>query len=629
MKNKIANLILAGVLTVGCCIGATVGAIGDKINYNPTTVLAEDSAPLFISNGKIDYKIVYSSTISNEESLAVTELIDLVFTGTDIIMEKVTDKEVTWSESAKYICVGANDYSNAAGVTVDVQKLGTNGYHLESKGDSVFILGGGAWGTIYGVYEFLAEQLGYHYYYEDEIYFDADKLQESRIVNVNKEDKPNYEWRVIGDGEGNDNRTLRTRLRMHENWDAWATNGNVSWCHTFFRPENRNFGFVPLNKGLPNHRNWYNLDYEGAGGSPTAVCFSRDPEGLAQQVLEVCKEVLKASPTMNSINFSQPDNPTWCYCPKCCEIMDKYGGDCNSATQILFLKNYLSPILKEWTDANCPERNVVIYMYAYWSTKIPPKVTNSNIEELKLPDNCGVQYCPNFPSITPFPQEGEASYMETWKKISSNFAVYDYAENFGSYITNFDDFNRLQPTLQYFYEAGTNSYYSQQCLENLTNSDWSRYHMYILSNLLWDVHADVNALTKDWFEHYYRDAAPYMLEWFYSYRAWSEISGRAAGAVRFPLSECRNYDRLAQKAYDAIFKYKYTDPELYQKLYDRINLETISYRFSMLDQYQYAIENLKAYAIQFRNDCGKFGIGMINIYSGLDTWYANAGLADL
>ena len=65
------------------------------------------------------------------------------------------------------------------------------------------------------------------------------------------------------------------------------------------------------------------------------------------------------------------------------------------------------------------------------------------------------------------------------------------------------------------------------------------------------------------------------------------------------------------------------------KLYDRINLETISYRFSMLDQYQYAIENLKAYAIQFRNDCGKFGIGMVNISAGLDTWYANVGLTYL
>ncbi|MGN1078080.1 MAG: DUF4838 domain-containing protein, partial [Candidatus Gallimonas sp.] len=585
--------------------------------------------PVFIDNGETEYKIVYSSSLSTVEMQAVSELIDLFYTGTGIVLEKATDDGAVWSETAKYICVGENGYSESAGVAADPARTGTNGYRLITQGNSVFILGGGSWGTVWGVYDFLEEQLGYHYYYADEIYFDAEKCENSVLVSLDKTEKPDWEWRLAGDGEGGNNRELRTRMRMQEANDVWATNGTISYGHTFFSPSNRNYGFVPLAKCLSSHRNWYNLGYDGAESSPTSLCFSRDPEGLCEQVLSEIVKLIETCEDMNSVNFSQLDGPYWCYCPECCKIMDRYGGS-PSATQVLFMKNYLGPALAEYTAAHCPERKIVVYMYAYWTTKAPPVFTDAQIEELKMPDNCGVQYCTGFPEKSAVVDLAEYGYAEGWRKITQNFAVYDYAENFNAYLMHFDDYNKLQSNISYFHEAGGVIHYNLMAYGNLVNSDWSRLHMYLESNLLWDVDADVNELTEDFFDHYYKDAAEYMKEWFYSYRAWSVLFDTSAhGGVSLPLQQCRNYDKLAQKAFNAILKYKYSDPELYGRLYDRINLETLCYRFNLLNSYQYSIEDLKSYAVAFRNDCGYFGIQRVSEFAGLDTWYQSAGLADL
>lgn len=88
-------------------------------------------------------------------------------------------------------------------------------------------------------------------------------------------------------------------------------------------------------------------------------------------------------------------------------------------------------------------------------------------------------------------------------------------------------------------------------------------------------------------------------------------------------------DDYAEKAFESILKYKFSDPDLYKKLYDRINLETLCYRFNYLEMYRYAIEDLKTFATDFKKDCAYFGIQMISEPQSLDSWYANCGFNNL
>ncbi len=615
MKKKISCLVLASMLAV------SIPVAGQLSNGMGAVSAAADN--VFVSNGKTEYKIVYDKEISNTEYQAITECTELMYEATGIVFEMVTDEEATWSESAKYICLGSNKYSEAAGVTVDKAAVGSNGYHVETKGNSAFILGGGDWGTVWGVYEFFEAQLGYECYFYDELVFDEAKCISSNLVSMNMNERPDYEWRIAGDGEGYNSKSARIKMRMHDNYDTWATNAPISYGHTFFRHDNNSAGFVPY-KLRGEHPTWFS----DAGDS---LCFTRDPEGLADQVVKSLGQLISdvgETDTINA-NFSQLDGPQWCYCTSCCAVMDQYGG-ANAATQVLFMKNYLSPRVEAYVQANCPEKDVKVYMYAYWGTKQCPLVSDDQIEELKLPSNMGVQYCTGFPDRRPV-SVGERDIVESWRKISDNFAIYDYAENFGAYLYHFDDYNKLQDNIQYLFEIGGNIHYNLMCYGNLMNSDWSRLHLYLEANLLWDVHADVNELTEKFFDHYYKDAAPYMKDWFYTYRSWSLYydSDTIGGALPLDFGQCQAYAQLAEKAFNSILPYKFSNPDLYDELYERINLETMVYRFNMLNSYQHAIEDLPAYVAAFKADCAIYGIQKISEFTPIDTWYNQIGVGNL
>ncbi len=615
MKRKITCIMLASILTAGIAImAAPDGEIATKA--------AADSK--FISGGKTAYTIVHDDAINDTEMQAVSEFIAIMYQGTGCQITTVTDAEVEWDENAKYICIGENDYSKAAGVSVDKTKVNSNGYRIETKGNSAFILGGGPWGTVWGVYDFFGEQLGYHYYFDDEIKYDEAKCEESDLVAIDKYDSPDWEWRIAGDGEVFNSKSKRTRFRLQENADVFSTTAKINFCHTYFYPGDSSLGFVPKAECWAEHRNWYSVDEQ-------TLCFTRDPEGLAKQVMKGIIECINTTPgdTVN-IHFSQPDNSNWCTCASCSEVIDKWGA--KSATNILFMKDYLSPLITEYVNANCPEKNVIVYIFAYWATKEPPVFTDAQINELKMPSNIGVQYCTSFPERTPV-KEHEPAMVDAWGKLTDNFAVYDYAENFnggpGAYFTHFNDYNRLASNIKYFYEQGGTIHYNLQAHNNQANSDWSRLHIYLQSALTWDVNADVNALTEDFMDNYYKEAAPYMKEWFYTYRAWSAVNETYAnrGYETFPLDLCTSFANLAEKAFAAILPHKFSDPELYQKLYDRINLETICYRASLLMSHSNTLVDKKAYANEFRIDCSHLGISMASEHTWtLDAWLDWLGL---
>lgn len=645
-KKSIISLFLvlimafgaAGCTAAGDAANLPAGAVvGGKGLENGSAVKADTSSQTqnenpFMQNGKTDYTVVYDKDISSIANVSIAELVNLYYEATGLTLAQATADTVTYDENSKFIVVGDNEITRAAGVTADFATLGSNGYVIKTVGKSVFLLGAGDWGTIWAAYDFLEEQLGYDYIYTDEILFDEAKVKNSALVKLDKAEKPDWEWRVVGDGELSNNKDLRTRFRMQENTDVWSSSGEISMFHTFFSLASGNYGFVPTAKCLSDHRNWYNLDYKGAPSYPTCLCFTRDPDGLSDQVLSRIIELIKIGGNGNSINvnFSQLDGNGWCYCPSCCEQLDKYGGS-PSTTQILFMKNYLSPKLDAYVKANCPEKDVTVYMYAYWGTKQPPVFSDSQIPELKLPSNCGVQYCTGFPEKNPMTELSEDSLAKQWAKITDKFAVMDYSENFAAYMRHFDDYNKIQTNIEYFLKFGGEIHYNMMAYGNIANTDWSRLHGYLESKLSWDVTADVNELTEHFFDAYYKDASPYMKEWFYSYRAWSELfdKNNAHGASALSLAMCKAMDDYAEKAFESILKYKFSDPDLYKKLYDRINLETLCYRFNYLEMYRYAIEDLKTFATDFKKDCAYFGIQMISEPQSLDSWYANCGFNNL
>ena len=623
MKKIIISVFL--VFTLFSLVACNKETKNNSLSLNPQSLnekakskrFAKTDKTYFILDGRSDYKIVYDFDGPALESYAVSELSNLLYEGCKLSLEFIDSKTLTkFDESDRYIVVGNNNYTALAGITVDFASIGTNGFHVETKGDSVFIVGGGDWGTIWGVYGFLEKQLDYHCYYDDELYFNEELCQTSELVKVNFEEVPSIEWRVAGDGEGSQSRTLRTRLRMQDTWDVWCTSANISFVHTWFRNENKSFGLVPVGECLESHPEWYS-----STGCPASLCFTRDPEGLSDFIVQKMLGLVDMNPGIKAINFSQPDNMDWCYCDSCRAVMDKYGG-APSSTMLKFLQ-ILGPKFKQACEESGRPTDVIIYGFAYWATLVPPSIrTQEDINYFMLPDNVGIQFAPinknhKFAYTDPEVQQ-IASYMDTYKKICKHFAVWEYEENYGNYMHPYDSWNKITSSIQFYAEAGGKLLYNLMAYDNMANSDWSRLHMYVEAMQEWNCNLNTNDLIEDFMNHYYKDAAPYMLDWFYSYRAYATLNNHTD---QFPVTQCQKYLQYADLAYESILKYKYTDPELYEKLYSRINLETISIRYMMIEQYQTYIGNtleVNEYVKQFRIDCAKFGIVKASEANSLD-----------
>lgn len=69
-------------------------------------------------------------------------------------------------------------------------------------------------------------------------------------------------------------------------------------------------------------------------------------------------------------------------------------------------------------------------------------------------------------------------------------------------------------------------------------------------------------------------------------------------------------ESILDKAFEAIKKYEETDPNLYSSLYNRINKETMTYRYANLSWYWgYYSRSQRAEMIDsFESDCALYGI---------------------
>lgn len=80
-------------------------------------------------------------------------------TGSNI--QIVTDAGLSYDASKKYISVGDTALVKSAGITVDQKVLTRSGFRIVSKDNSVFLVGGGDFGTLYAAYEFLTQEIGF------------------------------------------------------------------------------------------------------------------------------------------------------------------------------------------------------------------------------------------------------------------------------------------------------------------------------------------------------------------------------------------------------------------------------------------------------------------------------------
>lgn len=387
--------------------------------YTPTTTTPTEKLTLS-TNGETEYKIVIPATCHEIVDYAAKEL-KLYFdkaTGTNI--QIVTDEGLVYTENeGKYLSVGETAIKTATNVEAKFETLDRDGFVIKTVGDDYVMCGGGDYGTLYSVYEFLHQAFDWETYAADEIYYKEVEVAEVEKLNI--EDKPAFKNRTGGYFEGRTDAFFTAKMRTFADYGRGIF-GEDLW-------------------GVWGHSNYKIIRGEGlASGTYTAYTEKLYPQFYGNQQLCLTADGIVDAFSANLAEFvwQQPnqlyfmmgalDNSAYCTCPNCSAYDIRYDSDesgvKNRARSVLMMEFFNNVCKKvneivrakfvaEYgeTEGNAKadvRLNEIRYVtFAYLFTLEPPVEENSNGEIVPMQ---------NVKSLSVEKVEGDGAYDFTMRE---------------------------------------------------------------------------------------------------------------------------------------------------------------------------------------------------------------------
>ena len=601
VKSTVSVILCLGCffMTFGCSekpadqSGSPSSSNGETDSSHSSSETIETTDTWFINDGKSEYTIVYDEDIPANQQTAISELKILLYqaTGIDFPVKTVKENEFSdFDETKKFLSVGDNDWSKVAGIEYSKSEIGSNGTHLETKGNSVFMSGGSYWGVLNSVYDFLELQLGYDYLGTDCEIFDEVACRNAKLIKVNQNNIPAFEYRFTFCGTAFMNKTFRNRMRMQSMADIYYSDADIPSVH--------------------NTLAYTGYRYKAANCEQ--LCYTQYKEEIAETAFEYIRDnFIEVDDSKSVVTFTQMDNNSWCNCSSCTEFIAAHGG-CASSTQIPVC-NLIQKKINEYMENNHPDRlPVSLLFFSYWSTQDAPAIRNpdgtySIYNDLKFEENLGV-FCALMGADWRTPITENKAYYENLKKWSLYTDIIHYWTYGCSFANYFEPYNYLSAIPQSYREyakLGGQFLMNQTDYNNDYAPDWTNLKTYIESKLMWNPNVDIRKYYYKFFRYYYGAAGDTMREYYEAYSMYDKINGR-----NFTEGILNGYLAYIDEAYDDIVALKYSDPDAYRLLYDRITVESMTPRVYLLEMKGYVWDwsYTRTFIAELQGDCRRLGI---------------------
>ncbi|HOU10066.1 MAG TPA: DUF4838 domain-containing protein [Clostridiales bacterium] len=449
-------------------------------------------------SGASDYVIVRGAACSPSERLAAQTLHDhlLRIGGADIPV--VTD---TAPAQAREIIVGKTNREGAL-YTVDRAALGDEGLMIRAVGQKVVIAGGEKRGTLYGVYTFLEEVLGCHWYTADLIVIPA--VEDIEVpVDLNIVQKPYFEYRET---DWMSPRNITYSIANKQNGNIYRIlseeqGGNMGYAYGF--AHTLTTLIMPPDKYFADHPEYYALGAETGVRSPNQLCLT-NPDTL-RIVIEEVREILRTHPDAQIVSLTQHDNGNYCVCDNC-KAVDDYEGS-HSGTMIRFVNAVADAIKDDYP-------NVAIDTFAYQYTRKPPKhvIPRDNV----IVRLCSIECCFSHPLNDPACADNAAfcADLNGWKDICRRIYIWDYTTNYSHFLGPFPNFGVIQKNIRFFAENNVRGIYEEgNYMAASSNGEFAELRAYMLCKLLWDPYLDYDAVMNGFLKAYYGPGWQYVREY--------------------------------------------------------------------------------------------------------------------
>lgn len=584
--------------------------------------VGESNVP-FITNGLSDYTIVFPENVKDngDLSFAISELKYFVEESSGLRLKSMSDADNNGND--KIISLGSTlqmQGDSELKSLLSTTSIGDNGFIIKTKGNSVYIFGNKPLSIVWGVYEFLHQQLGYKYYAENCYSLDKN-VTNINLKNMEIVDVPDIQYNVNGNGEDQISIAHYRRMKMCSYYDFYVS--GTAFCHNTFDLVDK--------ETREQHPEW-------VATTGKQLCFSSDVEGLSNYILEQLKILFENDIYHDYVPVMHQDGGYWCTCANCTKEYGKYDDDISANSAMFFgFINKVADGLKEWNKKECPERDLKIAMIAYGPLLTPPVKIDDNknpiltadgkyqpySDELVLRDNVIVQVAGGVVPIGTA-SDDEKTINESndrflrWRAVAKEFLAWSYSANFANYFAPRNYVDERDDVVQFFVKNGIVLWFDNAKYDTPYSSDFAVLKSYVNGQLAWNSSLSLNKLIDEFIENYFGEASEKIKEMFAGYRAYMNYLSmeniypitNEVDASHFPAQIILGFLEQLQEAQNSIEDIKLVDKVKYEELSKRIQRETMSWRYCYLTLYgeMYEFNYLQSQYNKFLDDCYKVGI---------------------
>lgn len=378
-----------------------------------------------------------------------------------------------------------------AGIDTAGLALGKEMYHLETRQNNLYILGGGPRGVLYGVYDLL-ESLGCRWYTPE--ISRIPHIPNLKLPAQYKSGGPAFENRDTFNSECRDP-LWRVRNRMN----GWSTpipeymGGNVDYCgfvHTFE-------GLLPPDEFFDAHPEYFSLVAGQRRRDAAQLCLT-NPEVL-RIVTERVLERMRTHPRATIFSVSQNDCQGACECAACRAAAEAEGSQ--SGPLIRFVNAVAAETCKVY-----PDKLIDTLAYQYSLDAPRSSVPHPNVR-VRL---CSITCCQGHTYGTCDHPESRRFLraLQDWSARTSQMYIWHYATDFTHYSLPMPDFDELHGNINLYRRSGVRGLFIQGMGEAGGGAESMALRGYVVSKLLWQPDQPVWPIVDEFLAAYYGAAAP-------------------------------------------------------------------------------------------------------------------------
>ena len=599
-------------------------------DFTAPEVATED---YILKNGVFQYTLVIPETPSSALEVARQEFVLLFKRATGVTISSIVrDDTVRYDENAKYISFGDNKYTESANIEYDKQGLKNDGGRIITKGKSIFLLGGLDTGVITAVYDFMQICFHYEYYYRNCVQIDTG-VTDLKLKNFDVTDVPDIDNRYVSHANGSEfdaKKEVDTKafgetaaqdvLNRRERYRDYNNFGSLMLpIYTEFNnPSSKSAGFHNVFEYCPPSDP--TTDEKWIADTGMQCCFTArgDETALQNMKQHFANKIINTltlipadkNPYGSVVTITSEDNDDHCNCETC---MEGYANDGESRNGVAIrFCNDVIDIVYDWMEKpenEAYKRDLTVIFFAYGSVCKPPAIQNAETGEWEAAENCemgehtGVFYAPGrefcfYADIhDPVNQRGK-DFLDAWMNMTENLYFWGYGGFHKTSCYYMNNENYFDNDFFRILASGNCRYFFNEVLDGGEDQTaWNNLKTYLQYKLSWDCNLDVNTLVNNYFKAMYKDASDTMLELYHSHRLFFDYTMLKNEAVKinngfyaswaektiYPYPVLQEYMAKIDQALADIEKYKTSNPDLYDVVKSRIELEAVSYLYMILD----------------------------------------------